>query len=87
MDAAQIKMAFAKVNLHLRVMLRGFFSTVYGAAVALLFAVAIYRFVSVSGETGWVAVFDFIAACATMAVALENMYFMGGRKKGGAKHG
>ena len=87
MEAVQIKRAFTNAKFHLRVMWRGFCRTVYGSAVAILFAVAIYRFVSVSGETGWVAVFDFIAACATMAVAIENMYFMGGRKKVGAKHG
>ena len=87
MESLQIKMALKNAKFHLRIMWRGFCRTVYGAAVAILFVVAIYRFVSVSGETGWVAVFDFIAACATIAVALENMYFMGGRKKGGAKHG
>ena len=85
MQAVQIKMAFANVKFHARILLRGLLRTVYGSVVAILFATAIYRFVSVSGETGWVAVFDFIAACATMAVSLENMYFMGRRKKGGSK--
>lgn len=87
MEAVQIKMAFAKVNLHLRIMWRGFCRTVYGAAVAGLIAMAIYGFFSVTTETGWTAVCDFIAACATMVVALANMYLMGGRKKGSAKHG
>lgn len=87
MEAVQIKMAFANVKFHLRIMWRGFCRTVYGAAVAGLIAMAIYGFVSVTTETGWTAVFDFIAACATMVVALANMYLIGGRKKGGKKNG
>ena len=87
MEAAQIKMAFAKVKFHLRIMWRGFCRTLYGAAVAVLIAMAIYGFVSVATETGWTAVCDFVASCATLVVALSNMYLMGGRKKGGTKHG
>ena len=85
MEAVHIKIAFAKVKFHARIAWRGFFRTVYGAVVAGLLAIAVYRFVSVSGETGWMAVCDFIAACATMIVALANMYFMGRRKKGWAR--
>ena len=87
MEAVQIKMAFAKVKFHLRIMWRGFCRTLYGAAVAGLIAMAIYGFVSVTTETGWTAVCDFIASCATLTVALSNMYFIGCRKKGGTKHG
>lgn len=87
MEATQIKRALANAKFHLRVMWRGFWRTVYGAAVAWLIAMAIYGFISVTTETGWTAVCDFIAACATVVVALANMYLMGGRKNGGAKHG
>ena len=87
MEAVHIKMAFAKVKFHARIAWRGFCRTVYGAVVAGLLSMAVYRFVSVAGETGWMAVCDFIAACATMIVALANMYLIGGRKKGGKKHG
>ena len=87
MEKTQIEMAFAKVKFHSRILLRGFCRTVYGAAVAGLIAMAIYGFISVTTETGWVAVCKFIAACATMAVAFENMYFIGRRKKGDAKRG
>lgn len=87
MEATQIKRALANAKFHLRIMWRGFCRTVYGAAVAGLIAMAIYGFFSVTTETGWAAVCDFIAACATMVVALANMYLMGGRKKGSAKHG
>ena len=87
MEAVKIKMAFENIKIHARILFRGLLRTVYGSVVAILLATSIYRFVSVSVEIGWAAVFDFIAACATMVVALENMYFMGGRKKGGTKHG
>lgn len=87
MEASRIKMDFAKVKFHARIAWRGLCRTVYGAAVTGLIAMAVYRFVSVAGETGWMAVCDFIAACVTMIVALSNMYFMGRKKKRGTKRG
>ena len=87
MEAVQIKKDLANVKFHARIAWRGFCRTVYGASVAGLIAMAIYGFISVTTETGWIAVFDFIAACATTVVALANMYLIGGRKKGGKKHG
>ena len=87
MEAVQIKKAWATVKFHAKIAWRGFYRTLYGAAVAGLIALAIYGFVSVTTETGWTAVCDFIASCATLVVALLNMYLMGGRKKGGAKRG
>ena len=79
MEAVQIKKAWAKVKFHVRVALRGFCRTVYGALVAWLIALAVYGFVSVTNESGWTAVCDFIASCATLVVAISNMYLMGGR--------
>ena len=87
MGATKIEIAFAKVKFHARIAWRGFCRAVYGATVAGLLAIAVYRFVSVAGETGWIAVCDFIAACATMIVALANMYLMGRKKKRGTKRG
>ena len=87
MEKVQIKKAWKAFKFHTRVVWRGFYRTLYGAAVAGLLAMAVYGFVSVTTETGWTAVCDFIASCATLVVALLNMYLMGGRKKGGAKHG
>lgn len=87
MEATQIKMAFAKIKLHSRIAWRGFCRSVYGTAVAGLLAMAVCRFISVAGEAGWAAVCDFIAACATMIVALANMYLIGCKKKSRAKHG
>ena len=86
MEAVQIKKAWKAVKFHAKIAWRGFYRTVYGALIAGLMAMAIYGFVSLSVETGWVAVWDFVASCATLLVALSNMYMMGTSKKGG-KHG
>ena len=87
MEAVQIKKAWKTFKFHVKIAWRGFCRTLYGAAVAGLIALAIYGFVSVTTETGWTAVCDFIAACATLIIAIANMYLMGGKKKGGTKHG
>ena len=86
MEAVQIKKAWKAVKFHAKIAWRGFYRTLYGAAVAGLLAMAVYGFASVTAETGWTAVCDFVASCATMIVALLIMYLMGGKKKG-AKHG
>ena len=86
MEATNIKKAWKAIKFHSKIAWRGFCRTMYGTAVAGLIALAIYGFVSVTNETGWTAVCDFIASCATLVVALANMYWIGGRKKG-AKNG
>ena len=86
MEAVQIKKAWKTFKFHAKIVWRGFCRTVYGASVAGLLAMAVYGFVSVANETGWTAVCDFIASCATLIVALLNMYVMGCNKKG-AKNG
>lgn len=80
MDAVRIKKAWKAVKFHTKIAWRGFFRTMYGTAVAGLIALAAYGFVSVTTETGWTAVCDFIASCATLIIALGNMYLIGGRK-------
>lgn len=87
MEAVQIKKAWEVAKFNTKIAWRGFCRTLHGAAVAGLIAMAIYGFASVTTEAGWTAVCDFIASCATLIVALANMYLMGGRKKGGAKRG
>lgn len=86
MEAVQIKKAWKAVKFHAKIAWRGFCRTLYGAAVAGLIAMAFYGFVALTSETGWTAVCDFIASCATLVVALLNMYLIGERKKG-AKNG
>jgi hypothetical protein len=86
MKAANFKKALSNAKHHAKVMIRGFVRTIYCALVSSLIAFAVYGFLSVAKESGWTAVCDFIASCATMVVALANVYIMGNKKKG-AKHG
>ena len=86
MEAVQIKKAWKEFKFHVKIAWRGFYRTLYGAAVSGLIAIAVYGFVSLENETGWTAVCDFIASCATLVVALSNMYWTGCNKKG-VKHG
>lgn len=85
MKAARIKMAFANVKFHARILWRGFLRTVYGALISGLIAMAIYGFVSASKEAGWDAVFDYIASAVLLIEAIGNMHFMGRRNNGGTK--
>ena len=68
-----------------KVVLKGFVRMIVGAAVAGLFAMAIYGFVMIDKESGWTAVCDFIAATATTFCAMSGMIVMGGGMKKVAK--
>ena len=81
MEAVQIKKAWKAVKFHAKIAWRGFCRTLYGSSVAGLIAMAVYGFASVANETGWTAVCDFVASCATLVVALSSMYLSGGRKR------
>ena len=72
-----------QVKFHGSVALKGFVRMVYGALVAGLLAIAVYGFINIKGEAGYVAVFDFIASAATLFVVIINVYAMGGKR--GAK--
>ena len=70
---------------HGKILFRGFTRMLYGTMTAITFAMAIYGFVMISHEGGWMAVCDFIGAIATTCVAVICMYAQGGgkRKRGG----
>lgn len=70
---------------HCKILFRGFTRMLYGTMTAITFAMAIYGFVMISHEGGWIAVCDFIGAIATTCVAVTCMYAQGGgkRKRGG----
>ena len=78
-----IKNILEQVKFHGGIVLKGFARTIYGALVAGLLACAVYGFICIRGESGYIAVFDFVAACATLAVAVCNLYAMGGKGKRG----
>ena len=70
---------------HLGIVLRGLGRTLYGCFIAGLIGFAIYGFVLIKSESGYAAVFDFIAATATLVLALANAYALGCKRKGGKK--
>ena len=78
-------MDFERVKPHVRIFLRGFGRITYGSAITWMILVSVHGFASVGGETGWIAVCDFIAACSAMVAALANMYLFGVIKKGNHK--
>ncbi len=87
MEAVQIKKAWVKVKFHTKIAWGGFYRALYGAAACWLIAIAICGFMSVDNESGWIAVCDFVASCATLIIALSNVYLMGCCKKGGKYSG
>lgn len=85
MKKVDIKKVLKQVKFHVDILLRGLARTLYGALIAGLIAFAVYGFVLIKSEGGYAAVFDFIAACATLTVALINAYVLGSKRRGGKK--
>lgn len=75
------KSAARTIGFHGKILAKGFIRMLFGAATAGLFALAIYGFAMITSESGWTAVCEFIAATATVVVALSCMYAQGGVKK------
>lgn len=71
--------------IHAGIMLRGLVRTIYGALVAGLILIAISGFVRVDCQSGYCAVLNFIGSCATLAVAMSNVYVIGRKRRGGKK--
>lgn len=65
------------IKFHTCILVRGISRALYGTLVAGLFVVAVMGFVLVTIDSGYTAVFDFVAACATLAVALGSLYLLG----------
>lgn len=74
-----------QIKNHINIFLRGIARTLYGAFITGLVAVAIYGFVLIKGENGYAAVFDFVASCGLLVLALCNAYILGCKRKGGKK--
>ncbi len=65
---------------------KGFVRSLWGTAVTAAIGMAVYGYVAIPTEGGYVAVVDFILATAFLGLALFCMYIMGGTcKKGGKK--
>lgn len=85
MKSVNFKKVMKQAKFHADIMLRGLARTLYGALIAGLIAFAVYGFVLIKSENGYVAVFDFIAACATLILALANAYALGNKRRGAKK--
>lgn len=70
---------------HCKIFARGFVRTCYGALTAGLVGLAVYGFVAIGSESGWVAVCDFVATVATVTVAVGCIYHQGCRKRGAVR--
>lgn len=85
MNKFDVRDFFESVAHHAGIFLKGFVRTLYGVAVAGLVGLAVYGFVMVPTEGGYIAVCDFIVSVGTMAIAVMSMYSLGANKKRGAK--
>ena len=71
------------IKFHAGILVKGISRMIYGTLVAGLFVMSTLGFILVTRDSGYVAVFDFVAASATLAVALGNVYLIGCKR--GAK--
>lgn len=85
MKSFDIKKGMKQAKFHADILLRGLGRTLYGTLIAGLIAFAIYGFILIKSEGGYAAVFDFIAACATLILALANAYLLGCKRRGAKK--
>lgn len=85
MKRVNFEKALKQAKFHADTLLRGLARTLYGALIASLIAIAVYGFILIKSEGGYAAVFDFIAACATLTVALGNAYLLGSKRRGAKK--
>ena len=73
------------LKIHTGIMLSGLVRTIYGSLIAGMIGFAIYGFIRIKAEGGYAAVFDFVASCAVLVIALANAYLLGGKKRGNRK--
>lgn len=85
MKNVNFKKVMKQVKFHTDILLRGLARTLYGTVIAGLMAFAVYGFVLIKSEGGYTAVFDFIAACAMLILALANAYMLGNKRRGAKK--
>lgn len=85
MKNVNFKKVMKQVKFHTDILLRGLARTLYGTLIAGLMGFAVYGFILIKSEGGYAAVFDFIAACAMVTLALVNAYLLGIKRRGAKK--
>lgn len=73
------------IGYHFQILAKGFIKMLWGTMTAVAIGSAVYGFMMVPTEGGYVAVSDFLVSTLTMIVALGCMYIMGGKCKKEAK--
>ena len=58
-------------------MLRGFVRMICGVVIAALYAAAVYGFFEIPGDSGYVAVIDFLATTIALVLAIGGTYALG----------
>ena len=66
---------------HGKILWKGFTRMLFGTSTAGLIGLAVYGFIMIPSEGGWTAVCEFIGSTATVVVALNCVYALGGVKK------
>lgn len=80
MKTEKFREVLERITHHGGILLKGIVRAVYGTLVSLAVVLAVYGFIETKSETGYVAVSDFVCACALLAIALINVYVIGGKK-------
>lgn len=80
MKSEKLREVLERIAYHGGILLKGLVRTIYGTAVSLAIASSAYGFVMTESEAGYMAVCDFVCACALLSIALINVYAMGGKK-------
>lgn len=65
------------IGYHAKILFRGLVRVIWGSLTAGLIYLAVYGFVAIPNEGGYMAVCDFIGAVATLVIALGNIYLLG----------
>lgn len=82
MNKENIKRVLDEVGIHASVLLRGLAKVLHGTLVAALIAVAVFGFIVIKSESGYIAVGDFVVSCASLCIAIVNIYWAGMRRGG-----
>lgn len=85
MNKEKLKNFADQFAFHAGIAFRGLAKTIWGALVAGLIGISVYGFAAIGKESGYAAVGDFVTSCATLVVALMNVYQMGCKRKGSKK--
>ena len=91
MTKSELKKVLTTIGLHSRILFSGFKRTLFGASTAGLFIIGINGLCTIPSEVGYTAITNFVAAIATLVVAVSCMYAQGtfrktkGERRGGSR--